>query len=156
MPEIVIVPALFGTICFIVWTIATNWQRNRHMREMTSFNARVIDRIGSIKEFNDFLQSPGGTQFLNTLTADKGPIGPRERILRAVQTGIVLVSLSLGCLVLAALFPYEASDVFTVVGVILLSLGLGFLVAAGAAYGLSRRFGILYPQNIREGTHTSS
>ena len=47
---------LFVTIGFVVWTIATNWQRNRHLREMTAFHARIIDRMGSIKDFNDFLQ----------------------------------------------------------------------------------------------------
>jgi hypothetical protein len=147
MPDIVIVPALFGTICFVVWTVASHWQRNRHLREMTAFHARIIDRMGSIKDFNDFLQTPGGTQFMNAITADKGPTGPRDRILRAVQTGIVLSSVAVGCLFLARAFRYEASDLFTVLGVILLSLGVGFLLAAGAAYGLSRRLGVLQPPN---------
>ena len=116
MPEIIIVPALFVTIGFIVWTIASNWQRNRHLREMTAFHARIIDRMGSIKDFNDFLQTPGGLQFMNALTADKGPTGPRERILRAVQTGIVLSSVGGGCLALSDMFQDEASDLFTVAG----------------------------------------
>jgi hypothetical protein len=148
MPEIIIVPALFGTIAFIVWTIASNWQRNRHLREMTAFHARIIDRMGSIKDFNDFLQTSGGLQFMNAITADKGPTGPRERILRAVQTGIVLSSVGGGCLALSGMFQYEASDLFTVAGVILLSLGIGFLLAAGAAYGLSKRLGVLQPANL--------
>jgi hypothetical protein len=149
MPEVIIVPVLFVTIGFVVWTVATNWQRSRHVREMTQFHARIIDRMGSIKDFNDFLQTPGGTQFMNALTADKGPTGPSERILRAVQTGIVLASVGVGCLLLSSRFQYEASDVFTVAGVILLSLGIGFLFAAGAAYGLSRRLGVLEPANLR-------
>lgn len=148
MPEIIILPALFVTIGFVAWTIASNWQRNQHLREMTAFHARIIDRIGSIKDFNDFLQTPGGLQFMNALTADKGPTGPRERILRAVQTGIVLSSVGGGCLALSDMFQSEASDVFTVAGVILLSLGIGFLLAAGASYGLSKRLGVLQPVNL--------
>ena len=46
------------------------------------------------------------------------------------------------------MFQYEASDLFTVAGVILLSLGIGFLLAAGAAYGLSKRLGVLQPANL--------
>jgi hypothetical protein len=147
MPEIVIVPALFGSICFVVWTVASTWQRNRHVREMAAFNARIVDRMGSIKDFNDFLQTPGGAQFLSTVTADRGPAGPRDRILRAVQTGIVLSSLGGGCLLLSEMFREEPSDMFMALGIILLSLGIGFLLAAGAAYGLSRHLGVLHAQN---------
>lgn len=156
MPEIIIVPALFATICFVVWTIASNWQRTRHLRDMTAFHSRVIDRMGSIKDFNDFLQTPGGTQFMNAITADKGPSGPTERILRAVQSGIVLASVGGGCLVLADMFQREASDAFTVAGVILLSLGIGFLMAAGAAYVLSKRLGVLGPANLGMDPHVST
>ena len=156
MPEIIIVPALFATIAFVAWTIASNWQRHEQLKEMTAFHGRVIDRVGSIKDFNDFLQTPGGMQFMNAITGDKGPNGPRERILRAVQTGIVLSSVGGGCLLLSDMFQYEASDIFRVAGVILLSLGIGFLLAAGAAYGLSKRLGVLQPANLGVDSHVST
>jgi hypothetical protein len=156
MPEIIIVPALFVTIGFVAWTIASHWQRHEQIREMTTFHARVLDRIGSIKDFNDFLQTPGGAQFMNAITGDKGPNDPRERILRAVQTGIVLSSVGSGCLLLSGLFQHDASDVFTIAGVILLSLGIGFLFASGAAYGLSKRLGVLQPANLGADPHVSS
>ena len=156
MPEIIIVPALFATIGFVAWTIASNWQRHEQLREMTAFHARVIDRVGSIKDFNDFLQTPGGMQFMSAITGDKGPNGPRERILRAVQTGIVLSTVGGGCLLLSDMFQHEASDIFTVAGVILLSLGIGFLLAAGAAYGLSKRLGVLQPANLGVDSHVST
>jgi hypothetical protein len=155
MPEVIIVPALFATVAFVVWTVATTWQRTRHLREMTAFHARIIDRMGSIKDFNDFLQTPGGLQFMNAITADKGPTGPRERILRAVQTGIVLSSVGLGCLLLSDSFQYEAADLFRVAGFILVSLGVGFLIAAVAAYGLSRHLGLL-PANLQPDSHVST
>ena len=77
MPEVIILPVLFATMGFVVSTIASSWQRSRNVREMTQFHARIIDRMGSIKDFNDFLQTPAGMQFMNALTADKGPTGPR-------------------------------------------------------------------------------
>ena len=156
MPEIIIVPAMFVTIGFVVWTIATNWQRNNHLREMTAFRSRVIDRMGSIKDFNDLLQTPGGMQFMNGITAEKGPSSPSERILRAVQSGIVLASVGGGCLLLSDMFHNEAADAFTVAGVILLSLGIGFLVAAGAAYVLGKRLGVLQPANLGVDPHVST
>ena len=93
---------------------------------------------------------------MHAITDDKGPNGPRERILRAVQTGIVLSSVGGGCLLLSNIFQHEASDVFTVAGVILLSLGVGFLLASGAAYGLSKRLGVLQPANLGVDPHVSS
>jgi hypothetical protein len=156
MPEIIIVPALFVTIGFVAWTIASNWQRHEQLKEMTAFHGKIIDRVGSIKDFNEFLQTPGGLQFMNAITGDKGPNGPRERILRAVQTGIVLSTVGGGCLLLSEMFQYEASDIFTVAGVILLSLGIGFLLAAGAAYGLSKRLGVLQPANLGVDSHVST
>ena len=156
MPEIIIVPALFVTIGFVAWTIASNWQRHEQLKEMTAFHTRVIDRVGSIKDFNDFLQTPGGMQFMSAITGDRGPNGPRERILRAVQTGIVLSTVGSGCLLLSDMFQYEASDIFRVAGVILLSLGIGFLLAAGAAYGISKRLGVLQPANLETDSHVSS
>jgi uncharacterized protein involved in response to NO len=72
---------------------------------------------------------------------------PRDRILRAAQTGIVLSSVAAGCLFLSRLYRYETSDIFTFIGVILLSLGVGFLIAAAAAYGLSQRLGVLQLPN---------
>jgi hypothetical protein len=156
MPEIIIVPALFVLIGFVAWTIASNWQRHEQLKQMTAFHSRVIDRVGSIKDFNDFLQTAGGVQFMNAITGDKGPNGPRERILRAVQTGIVLSTVGGGCLLLSDMFQYEASDIFTVAGVILLSLGIGFLLASAAAYGLSKRLGVLTPANLEADSHVSS
>jgi hypothetical protein len=156
MPEIVVLPAFFATVGFVVWTIASNWQRTRHLREMAAFHARVIDHMGSIKDFSEFLQTPGGLQFMNAITADKGPTGPRERILRAVQTGIVLGFVGGGCLYLSDAFQGEASNVFMAAGMILLSLGAGFLVAAVASYSISKRLGVLQPVNLGGDSHVST
>ena len=156
MPEVIIVPALFVTVGFIVWTIASNWQRNRHLQEMAAFHSRLIERMGSVRDFSEFLQTPGGLKFMNAITADKGPTGPRERILRAVQNGIVLISVGGGCLFLSDAFRDEASDVFLAAGVILGALGVGFLVAAVASYGLSKRLGVLQPANFEVDPHVST
>jgi hypothetical protein len=112
--------------------------------------------MGSIKEFNDLLQTPGGKQFMDGITADKGPSSPTERILRAVQSGVVLASVGGGCLLLSGMFHNDAADAFTVAGVILLSLGIGFLVAAGAAYVLGKRLGVLQPATLGVDPHVST
>jgi len=139
-PEIIIVPFIFSTFGFIVWVLVNGWQRRLQVRLLTDFNSRLLERIGSVKDFSEFLQTDGGAKFMDRVTAGGTPPDLRMAILRAVQTGIVLATLGIGLLVLAwkftTSFPGD-SQVFTVVGVIALSLGVGFLLSGGASYRLA-------------------
>jgi hypothetical protein len=147
-PEVVIVPVIFGTIAYIVWVMVNGWQRRFQVKLATDFNSRLLDRIGSLKDFNEFLQTDGGEKLMNSLTVERTFTRPQDRILRAVQFGIILVMFALGLLGLRWYFAarYSTSDDFealTIVGVIALSLGLGFLLSAGASYRLARALGVL-------------
>ena len=145
--EIIIVPFIFSTIGFIVWVLINGWQRRQQVRLLTDFNSRLLERIGSVKDFSEFLQTDGGAKFMDRVTASGTPPDIRMTILRAVQTGLVLLALGAGLLLLAwilrARWPYGDADVFTITGVIALSLGVGFLLSGGASYrlasGLQRR-----------------
>jgi hypothetical protein len=136
----------FGMVGFIIWTVVSSRRRQEQTRLVADFNTRLLDRIGSFKDFSDFLQTDGGAKFLENLSTERGSIGPRRSILRAVQAGVVLVALGLGCLFLAwsltAADP-RSHEVFTILGVIVLSLGLGCLLAGGVSYRLIKTLGIL-------------
>jgi hypothetical protein len=139
-PEVVFFPSLFGMIAFVVWVIANGWQRRHHLRLMTDFNSRLLDRIGSVKDFSEFLQTEGGAKFMDSLALGPTPRDVKFTILRAVQTGIVLFALGVGLLFLAWHFAAGLPDearVFTTLGVITLSLGAGFLLSGGASYRLA-------------------
>jgi len=139
--EIIIVPFIFSTIGFIVWVLINGWQRRQQVRLLTDFNSRLLERIGSVKDFSEFLQTDGGAKFMDRVTASGTPPDIRMTILRAVQTGLVLLALGAGLLLLAwilrARWPYGDADVFTITGVIALSLGVGFLLSGGASYRLA-------------------
>lgn len=136
-PEYVIVPALFLMIGFITWTLATTLQRRQRVRALMEVNTRLIDRLGSVSDFSAFANTAAGSKFMESLLAD-APFQPRpgERVLRSVQSGVVLVVLSLGLLSLGW-YVQEAQQGFVIVGVILLSLGIGFLAAAAVAHRLA-------------------
>jgi hypothetical protein len=139
--ELIILPAMFALVGFIVWTLVTGWQRHLRLKLTTTFNSKLIDRIGSIKEFNEFLQTEGGAQFMNSLTVDRQTTRPQDGILRASQIGIVLVAVSLGFIALRWYFSvrYAAlGEDFEV-----LSLGVGFLISAAASYRLAQALGVL-------------
>jgi len=152
--ELIIVPALFIMVGFIIWVLVNGWQRRLRLKLMTEFNNKLLDRIGSVKDFNDFLQTDGGATFMDSLTVERSSARPQESILRAVQIGIVLAMLGLGLLALDWYFTvrYAAGDteVLTVIGVIALSLGLGFLISAAVSYRLARILGVL-DRNGRRG-----
>src|SRR5438093_6118988 len=101
--EIVILPAMFGMFAFVVWVIVNGWPRRQQVKAMAEFHGRLIERLGSVKDFSDFLQTEGGVKFMDTLTAERGSTGPRDRILRGVQSGVVCTAVSGGFLFLGVL-----------------------------------------------------
>ena len=147
-PEIIIVPALFVMVGFIIWVVVNGWQRRLRLKLTTEFNSKLLDRIGSVKDFNEFLQTEGGAKFMDSLTIERSSTRPQDSILRASQIGIVLITLGSGLLVLDWYFSVRYAgtgdtEVLTVIGVIAASLGLGFLISAGVSYRLARMLGVL-------------
>ena len=147
-PEVIIIPAFFFMTGYVVWVTVTAWQRRQRLRMITEFNARLLDRLGSVKDFSEFLQTTAGARFLQDLASEPAPVGgPRERILRAAQVGTVLACLGVGLLVVSffwsPLAPQEGQNVFATLGAIALSLGIGFAVSAVASYRLAGTLGLL-------------
>lgn len=142
-PEIIVAPAAFTMIAFIVWTVVSSWQRHQQLKLMAEFNGRLIERIGSVKDFNEFLQTEGGANLLKNLTIERGATSVHERILRASGLGVVFVALSFGFLFLGWYYTFTDHDVFTVLGVIVLSLGVGCILSSGISYRLAKALGVL-------------
>jgi hypothetical protein len=170
-PEIIIVPALFIMVGFIIWVVVNGWQRRLRLKLTTEFNSKLLDRIGSVKDFNEFLQTEGGAKLMDSLTVERGATRPQDSILRASQIGIVLVTPGFGLLVLDWYFSVRYAgagdtEVLTVIGVIAVSLGLGFLISAGVSYRLAGMLGVLdrdrrsggpdNPGNLRRSVDVSS
>jgi hypothetical protein len=144
-PEIIIVPSVFFTIGYVVWVSVNAWQRSRRLKMVTEFNSRLLDRLGSVKDFSEFLQTEAGTRFMQDLASEPVTSGPHERILRAAQVGIVLICLGVGLLLLSFFSPFLAGqEGFTAIGAIALSLGIGFTISAVASYRLAGILGILH------------
>ena len=146
-PEIIIVPALFFMIGYIVWVLANTWHRSRRLRMVTEFNSKLLDRLGSVKDFSEFLQTDAGGRFMQDLGSEPSSAsGPRERIFRAAQFGTVLVCLGLGLLLLSFFSPVSLASAqaeFNAIGTIALSLGIGFVLSAVASYRLAGVLGLL-------------
>jgi hypothetical protein len=137
-PPLIILPAFFLLVAFVLWTALTTWQRNRRLRLLMEFQARLIDRLASLADFAEFASTDAGRQLLNTLAADDFATAPRDRVLRAIEMGVVLVSLGIGLLFLGGYFVFDGREAFTAVGVISGSLGVGFLISAVLSVRLTK------------------
>lgn len=140
-PTIIILPELFGLIGFLLWMALTAWERRRRLQVTQDFYQRLLDRLGSLQEFLDFAQTPQGAAMLKSVTADPSIELTRARVVRAVQIGIVLTSLSAGCFAIGRVLTFDAPEsrqVFTALSILTLSLGAGS-IASGIAAGLMAR-----------------
>jgi len=138
-------------IGFIVWVLVNGWLRRMRLKLTADFQSKLLDRIGSLSDLNDFVQTEGGKKLLDGLAFQLPSTRPHESILRTIQVGIVLLSLGAAFVLLRLYFgtkysAYGDYEVLTIVGAIGLSLGVGFLISAAASYGLSRRLGV-FDQN---------
>ncbi len=152
-PEIVVVPVVFATIGYITWVLVTAWQRRYKIRAMTEFHGRLLDKLGSVKDFGEFLQTEAGARLVADLGSDTAPAsGAHDRILRALQLGAVLACLGAGLLLMTFFSPTldtDAQHVFNAFGVIALSLGVGFLISAAASYRLAGNMGLLERSSLQ-------
>ena len=123
-------PCFFGMISFVVWVVITGWQRRQQAKLIVEFNNRVLERLGSAKDFSDFLHSDGGDRLMKALTAERGLTAPRDRILIAVQSGVVFVALGVGL----TLFTWRTSivdgEAFRLISVLVAKIALGWLIHA--------------------------
>jgi hypothetical protein len=143
MIPVVAILTVMGSISFLAWVIVDGIRRKQQLRVMSEFHNKLLDRISNGKELADFMDSPGGTKFIDSICTER--VHPAHRILRAVQIGIVLCAAGIGCRVVgwqSTIIEREAAEGFVILGIMLLSIGIGYLVSAAASLGLGRGLGI--------------
>ena len=148
--EIVIVPVIFstvfGSIVWVVSLIVGAIRTRQQVRLSTEFHAKLLERIGSARELGELLSTEGGRNLLDTLVVDR-PVAPHQRILRAAQSGTVLVTVGIGILI-ALMFAVRdwpqgvGSGVF-VVATVVVATGAGLLLSAKVSHSISKKLGLL-------------
>ena len=143
--EVLIPLSAFAATVWMIHIIAEAFRTRHHSRLAAEFHAKLLDRIGSAKEFGEFLNSTGGTRFLDSLTIERAGGGAHTRILRALQAGIVSLTLGIGLFILvdSRNLPFEAKEGMATFATLMTSVGVGLLLAAGASYFVSKRLGLV-------------
>jgi hypothetical protein len=143
---LVLFPTVFGSTVWIVYLIVSAIRARQQTRLSTEFHAKLLERIGSARELGELLNTEGGRNLLETLVVDRTP-APQQRILRAAQTGTVLVTVGIGAW-LALMFavrdwpPGIGSGVFVIASMIV-ATGAGLLLSAKVSHSISRNLGLL-------------
>ena len=111
---------------------------------VAEFHTRLLDRIGSAKEFGDFFASDAGKRFMDSLSASESG-SPQARILRSVQTGLVMLALGVGLFILTdqRTFSLEAMDGLVVTATVTAAVGAGLIASTLITYLLSWQMGLL-------------
>ena len=153
----VLIPlSAFAAGAWVIHTIVDGFRRRQQLRLATDFHGKLLDRIGSAREFGEFLNTTGGTKFFDSLTIEREGGGAHARILRAVQAGFVFLTLGLGLFLLIGnitlttrdfvngeLITSNAESGIAVFATISTSIDIGLLLSAAASYMLSKRMGLM-------------
>jgi hypothetical protein len=154
--EIVIVPSLFFMVGFIVYVIVDGYRRRQQVKVITDVHSKLLDRLGSAKEFAEFFTSEAGGRFLESLSSSEGG-APQNRILRSMQAGFVLLALGVGFFILLdqRAFSIEAADGLTVMATAATAIGAALLVSTSLSYVLSKRMGLIGRPRFKRDTDAS-
>ena len=141
--EAIILPAAFGSIVWLVYIIVDGFRRRQRLRVFTEFHSKLLDRIGSAREFAEFFSSQAGERFLESLAAEKG--APQTRILAAIQWGVTLTTLGIALFVLlgSRSFDPDGVDVLAFIATVAVGGGVGSLVSSFVSYLMSKRMGLV-------------
>jgi hypothetical protein len=154
--EIIIVPCLFFMIGFIVYTVVDGYRRRQQTKVFADFHAKLLERIGSAREFAEFFNSEAGGRFLSSLSSSETG-APQVRILRSMQSGLVLLALGIGFFIMLdeRTFSLETVDGLMVVATAATAIGAGLLVSTGMSYVLSKRMGLIERPPVRPDQNAS-
>ncbi len=141
--EVIIFPVLFGSIAWLVYVVVDGFRRRQRLRVFTEFHSKLLDRIGSAREFGEFFGSDAGRRFLESLASEEGR--PQARILAALQWGMTLISLGVAIFVLLGVrsFGSDTVDVLAFVATVATGIGIGSVISSFVSYLLSKRMGLV-------------
>jgi hypothetical protein len=143
--EVIIVPSLFLMIGYVFYVVAGAFTRRQQLRSSTEFQARLLERMGTIGEFSQFLNTEGGQRFLTSVSTESTGGSAHQRVLRALQSGIVMVCLGIGIFMYLGEVRVETDTYESIafVATVSAAVGLGLLISAFVSLRLSRRIGLI-------------
>jgi len=132
-----------------------NRRWSRIFKMQSDVHGRLIERFTTNQELASYMQTEAGRKFLEAAPL---PIAFEQhqrvpsaiaRILTPLQTGIIMVLLGIGLLLLRHTEP-EMNTPMLFFGTVVLMPGIGFIISAGASWFLASRLGLMPSESNRE------
>jgi hypothetical protein len=140
-----------GVIVWVIRMIVVSRRWNKLSKVQYDVHSKLLDRFTTNEDLLAYMQTAAGRRFLESAPIrlpdePRSIAAPLTRILWSIQAGIVLLVTGIGMLYVSGHFASEEpAKFFMVIGVITVALGGGFIVSAIAAYGVSRKLGLMDP-----------
>jgi hypothetical protein len=124
---------------WLVFIIVDGYRRRQQVRSAADLQVRVLEKIGSAREFGEFLATDAGARFLDAIAVDRRVA--YAGILRTLQAGVVALVLGGALLVTGARGLNSAGA--AALGVVCAALGAGLLLASAFSYLAAKHMGLL-------------
>jgi hypothetical protein len=145
--DIFIVPTIFGTFGWVVYTISTNIRRAHTSRAVADLHSKLLDKCAASQDLVTYMESASGRKFLESAGIEGSQ--PWSRILNAMQAGFVLSLVGVAELIVRTMNQnFDEAEFLLVSGAIALAIGVGFLISAATSFALSRSWGLLTPSQL--------
>ena len=150
--EYLFVPLVFvvATVGIVVWA----FERSRRERYRLELQKAILERVGSVKDFAEFLNTEQGERFLGSLAPRE--FRPQHRSLWSVRVGIVLLTVGvflMGALhspLLGALSEAAPTQPLLLAMLLLIAAGFGMLISAAVSFVIARRLGLTNGDDHRD------
>jgi hypothetical protein len=147
--------AFLGTFLWLVRVFARSRRWSRVFKLQSEIHGKLIDKIGSSQDLAVYMNAEVGKHFLEGAPLPEDCEGAHRvpsavvQMLSSLQTGIVLVFLGTGLLLLRHTHS-QVETPMLVLGTLALMPGLGFIVSAGITWVLSKRLGLMPEKSVVE------
>jgi len=125
---------------WFAWVIFSTIRRYKIAKLQADVQTKLLDKVSSGQELLAYAQTDTGRELLESLKVERH--SPHARIIGALQTSIILISLGAGFLFLRGRIS-GTEEGFLLFGTLSTMLGIGFALSAVASYYLSKSFGLL-------------
>jgi hypothetical protein len=144
--EVIIVPSLFLMIGYVFYAVANAFTRRQQLRSTSEFQTKLLERMGTVSEFSQFLNTDGGQKLLGSASTSGG--FAHQRVLRAFQSGIVMLCLGIGIFLYLSSVRVESDTYASIgfVGTVSAAVGIGLVLSAYVSLKLSRKMGLINGQ----------
>lgn len=142
LPAVLLPLAFFALIAFLTKTLVSARNHRIASENKTKLQEKMLERFSSAAEFAEFLNTPEGSKYLSTFT-EAPTTNPIHKTIDSIKAGLVIAMTAIGLIVAGYASGYRHDSGTLAIGLLGLFLGLGFLMAAGATYGLGRKWGMI-------------